>query len=138
MDIIGSLKAQIETIWNFIVITFIVIFVLAFSYFGKRIYCYYKFRTIQDSNINTLSQKETTNDNNQTEMFYDHVLDVEYVEPLHKQTDTYNEMCDDNSLIEASKEDVSLNGKQIIENQADEKQSFDGKGDISLYITPCM
>lgn len=108
-------------------ITFTVICVLALSYFGKRIYWYHKFRTIQESSINTTSQ-----------IFYDQVLDVEYVEPLHQQTDTYDEMRDEHSLIESPKEDVALNGKQIIENQFDENQSFDGKRDIGLYVTPCM
>lgn len=115
-------------------LTFTVIFVLALSYFGKRIYSYHKFRTIQVNKIKTTSQNKTTNDSNQIEIFYDQVLDVEYVEPLHKPSDTYDEMRDENSSIS----DVALNGKQITDNQADENLSFNRESDIGLYITPCM
>lgn len=132
IDIIDSLKAQIGAIWKFIVISFTVFFVLAIAYFGKRFLWYHKFRTNQVSNINTTSQKDTSNDNNQIEIFYDQVLDVEYVEPLQKQIYTYDEMHDDNSSIEPSKDDVALNGKNIIENRVDENR------DIGLYLTPCL
>lgn len=129
---VGSLKAQIEAIWKFIVISFTVFFVLAISYFGKRFYWYHKFRTNQVRNINTTSQRDTSNDNNQIEIFYDQVLDVEYLEPLHKQTDTYDEMHDDNSLIEPPQGDGALNGKNIPDNRVDENR------EIGLYLTPCL